>query len=424
MQLRISGGRLVDPANGIDARKDLFVSKGQVVGVGRAPAGFKARKTIDARGQIVCPGLVDLSARLREPGAEHKATIASETRAASSAGITTLCCPPDTEPVIDNPAIAELIHQRAETAGFARVVCVGAMTQGLAGELLAEMHALKAIGCVGISNAMATIGNTEILRRALEYAASCEMTVFLYPEDHWLVNKGRMHEGAVGTRLGIPGIPETAETVALSRDLLLIEQTGARAHFGRISTGRGAKMLAAAQRRGLAVSADTAAHYLYFTDRDVGTFNSAYHVRPPLRERRDRTALRAAVTRGTIGVICSDHQPHDSDAKTAPFSMTMPGISGLETLLPLILGLVEAGVVGMSEAIAAITWHPARTLGLPVGQLGVGAPADICVFDPAAIWQLQAESMLSTGKNSPWLGETMRGRATHTVFNGRLVYVR
>ena len=421
MQLRISGGRLIDPASGIDARKDVFVAQGKVVGIGRAPSGFNARKTIDARGRIVCPGLVDLAARLREPGQEHKATIASETRAASAGGITTLCCPPDTEPVIDTPAIAELIHQRAEAAGYARVVCLGAMTQRLEGELLAEMYALKGIGCVGIGNAMATVQDTEILRRALEYATSCDLTVFLYPEDHWLASKGRMHEGAIGTRLGIPGIPETAETVALSRDLLLIEQTGARAHFGRISTGRGASMLASAQRKGLAVSADTAAHYLYFTDRDVGMFNALYHVRPPLRERRDRSALRRAVKRGSIGVICSDHQPHDSDAKTAPFSVTEPGISALETLLPLTMGLVDAGLP-ISDAIAALTWHPARTLGLEVGQLHVGAPADICIFDAAQTWELQAQSMLSAGKNSPLLGRPLTGRVTQTVFNGRVVY--
>ena len=274
MRIRIANGRLIDPANGIDGIRDLYIAEGRIQSIGQAPVGFEPDRVIDARGQIICPGLVDLSARLREPGEEFKASIASETRAAASAGVTTLCCPPDTRPVIDTPAVAELIHQRADDAGMARVVTLGAMTQGLAGECLAEMHALKSEGCVGISNAQSPITNTEVARRAMEYAATCGLTVMLHAEDPWLRNRGVVHEGPVSTRLGLPGIPESAETVAVSRDLLLIEQTGVSAHFCRLSTGRAVDMVADAQRRGLPVTADVSVYHLHLTDMDVGHYNA------------------------------------------------------------------------------------------------------------------------------------------------------
>jgi len=422
MSLKITGGRLLDPANGVDKKTNVFISKGKIVGIGKGPAGFKARRTIDATGKIVCPGLVDLATRLREPGEEHKATIKSETRAAASAGITTLCCLPDTDPIIDTPAVAELIHQRADEAGYARVVCLGSMTQGLGGELLAEMGALGAEGCVGVSNANIPIVNTDVLRNAIEYAASCGLTVFLHAEDRWLAGDGCMHEGAVSARLGIPGIPETAETVCVSRDLLLLEQARARGHFGRISTARATAMLGAAQRRGLPVSADVAAHQLFLTEQDVGAYDSNFHVRPPLRTRADRNALRKALNSGVIRIICSDHQPHDIDAKTAPFSATLPGISALETLLPLTLKLVEEDVLDLSSAIAAVSAEPAHALGLKIGQLSLGATADVCIFDPKEEWQLSGREMTSAGKNSPFLGTTFKGRVHHTILAGRVVH--
>lgn len=422
MQIRIRGGRLIDPANGVDAVRDLFIANGRVAAVGRAPAGFTARREIDARGLIVCPGLVDLAARAREPGAEHKATIASESAAAAASGVTTFCCPPDTTPVIDTPAVVELVHRRAEAAGRARVVCLGALTRGLRGEALAEMDALKRAGCVGVSNALSPIADTAVLRRALEYAATCGLRVFLHPEDFWLTREGRMHEGVTATRLGIPAAAETAETVALARDLLLIEQTGARAHFCRLSSARGVRMVAEARRRGLSVTADVAVHQLHLVDEDVGDYDVMCHLRPPLRGRRDRRALRAGVARGVIDAVCSDHQPHDWDAKAAPFSVTAPGMSALETLLPLTLALVEAGALALPAAIAALTAAPARILGLEVGRLDPGRPADVCIFDPHATWTLTEDTMVSAGKNSPFLGRPLRGRVRNTLLAGRVVH--
>jgi dihydroorotase len=283
------------------------------------------------------------------------------------------------------------------------------------------MFHLKAIGCVGVSNAMSPIGDTEVLRRAFEYAATAGLTVFLHAEDPWL-GRGCLHEGPVATRLGLPGIPETAETVALSRDLLLIEQTGVRAHFCRLSSARAVALVRAAQDAGLPITADVAAHQLHLTDIDVGYYDSFCHVRPPLRSLRDREGLREGVRAGVIGAICSDHQPHERDAKTAPFEATEPGISALETLLPLTLALVGDAVLTLPEAIAALSFRPARILGIEAGSLAPGTPADVCVFDPRADWTLTEEALMSAGKNTPFLGWHLRGKVTHTFVSGRLVF--
>lgn len=423
-RIHIRGGRLVDPANQIDRVADLYIADGQIAGVGESPPGFTAEREIDAAGQVVCPGLVDLCAHLREPGLEHKATIASETQAAAAAGITTLCTPPDTTPVVDTPAVVQLLRERALGAGHARLVAVGALTQGLAGEHLSEMAALKKAGCVGIGNARTPLANTLIQRRALEYAASFDLTVFLHAEDPWLANGGCAHEGAIATRLGLPGVPEAAETAAVARDLALIEQTGVRAHFCRLSTARAVRMIARAQYDGLAVSADTAIPYLHLTEMDIADFNSLCHVTPPLRTQRDRDGLRAGVAQGTLAAICSDHQPHEPDAKLAPFPSTEPGISGLETLLPLALRLRDDAGMSLADIIARLTCEPARILGLPYGTLGPGASADVCVFDPQAHWLFSQADLRSRGHNTPFVGWEMTGQVNHTLLGGRIVYQR
>lgn len=425
MRISIVGGRIIDPAHHLDRVQDLHIHDGRIAALGKAPDGFKAERTLDARGHVVCPGLVDLCARLREPGQQHKATIASETRAAAAGGITTLCCPPDTDPVIDTPAVAELIHQRAEQAGHARVLMLGALTQGLAGAQLSEMMALTEAGCVGVSNALRPVTNTQVMRRAMEYAATHNLTVFLYAEDAWLRGKGCVHEGVVSTRLGLPGIPESAETTALARDLLLIEQTGVRAHFTHLSSARAVHMIARAQQEGLPVSAGVSAHQLYLTEMDVSDFNSDCHVIPPLRGMRDRDGLRAGVAQGIIGAICSDHQPHDPDAKLAPFMATQPGISALETLLPLTLRLVDEGVFGtLGDALAHVTYLPARQLGLAAGTLAPDRAADICIFDPNHYWTLDKNTLVSRGHNTPFAGWEFKGRVAYTLLGGKLVYER
>ncbi|MGA7801504.1 MAG: dihydroorotase [Gammaproteobacteria bacterium] len=422
--IRIHGGRVVDPANRVDRVDDLYIAEGRVVGIGAAPPDFRAQREIDATGQVVCPGLVDLCARLREPGHEHKATIASETRAAAAGGITTLCIPPDTDPVIDTPAVVQLLRERAEHTGYVRLVAIGALTHGLAGEHLSEMAALKKAGCVGVGNACAPLANSLIQRRALEYAASFDLTVFLHPEDHWLANRGCAHEGAIATRLGLPGVPEAAETAAVARDLALVEQTGVRAHFCRLSTARAVRMVARAQYDGLPVTADTAIPYLHLTEMDIADFNSLCHVAPPLRTQRDRDGLRVGVAEGTLDAICSDHQPHEPDAKLAPFPSTEPGISGLDTLLPLALRLLDDGNMQLADVISRLTCAPARILNLPYGTLSPGATADVCVFDPQASWRVTLAELNSRGRNTPFAGWELAGRVTHTLLAGRVVYAR
>jgi dihydroorotase len=422
--IQIQNGRLIDPANGIDDLCDLFIADGKVCGVGEAPAGFNADITIDASHRIVCPGLVDLCAHMREPGEEHKATIASETAAAAKSGITTLCCPPDTDPIIDSPAVATLIYRRAQHQGSARVLPIGALTKGLLGEELAEMAALKNARCAALSNGRNPLASTLVARRALEYAATFGITAFMPPEDFHLRNQGCAHEGTISARLGLPGIPEVAETMAVARDVTLAAHTGCHIHFRGLSSGAAVRMVQRACHDQLPVSADVSAHQLHLTEMDLSEFDSNCHVIPPLRSLTDRELLRKGVAEGVIGAICSDHQPHEPDAKEAPFPSTAPGISALETLLPLTLKLVQEGVLPLSDAIARLTCGPADILRLPLGRLTLGAAADVCIFDPNEHWILKAEEMASRGHNTPFLGWEFSGRVTHTLLEGNIAFER
>lgn len=421
---RIQGGRVIDPANGVDAQQDLYLAEGKVAAIGQAPDGFEVELSLDARNQIVCPGLIDMAVRLREPGLEHKANIDSECRAAASAGITTLCCPPDTDPVIDTPAVVELIRHRARQTNTTRVLTLGALTRGLDGARLSEMHALQEAGCVGVSNTLRPVANSLVERRAFEYAANFDLPVFLHADDPYLSDGGCAHEGAVATRLGLPGIPTATETATVARYLALIEQTGVRAHFCRITSQRALSMITRAQYDGLPVSTDVAVPYLFLTELDIAEFDSQCHVLPPLRTQQDRDGLRAGLAKGGVAALCSDHQPHEADAKLSPFPTTEPGISGLDSLLPMALRLVEQKVLSLADALHRISAGPAQVLGLKQGQLSVGAPADVCVFDPDHIWLLTSETMESRGHNSPFLGWEMKGRASYTLLNGRVVFGR
>lgn len=421
-RILIRGGRVVDPATALDGIHDIYLADGRIAGIGARPNGFSPDLEIDAARRIVCPGFVDLSARLREPGQEHKATIAGESEAAAAAGITTLCCPPDTDPAIDTPAVVNLIREKAEHAGKVRLLPIGALTRELGGRDLSEMSALKGAGCLAVSNAHLALANTLVLRRALEYAASHDLLVFVRPEDPALADQGCVHEGPVGTRLGLPGIPSAAETVAIAEVLALTEHTGARVHFSQLSCARAVRAIAKAQGKGLPVSADVSAHQLHLTEDDIEGFDSMCHLRPPLRTRADREALREAVRDGVVAAICSDHQPHEPDAKLDAFPATEPGMASLQTLLPLALKLVDEGALTLNRAIAALTSGPAGVLGLDLGNLRPGAPADLCVFAPEAPWTVDDETWLSGGRNTPFWGLTLRGRVTHTLLSGRVVF--
>lgn len=423
-RMRITGGRLIDPANDVDEILDLYLAEGKVQALGNEPAGFNSDRTIDAKGLVIIPGLVDLSARLREPGHEHKGTIKSETAAAARGGITTICCPPDTNPVIDTPAVADLIARTAMEVGYARVLPIGALTHNLAGRQLSEMAALTQGGCVALSNGEIPLTSSLVERRALEYATTFGITIILRPMDKDLNDNGCVHEGPVSSRLGLPGIPEVAESTAVAKELALADTIGCRIHLHNLSTRAAVKMIGRAQHDAVAVSADVAIHQLHLTDMDIEGFDSNCHVIPPLRSLRDRNELRAGVARGVIGAICSDHQPHEAEAKQAPFPSTEAGISGLETLLPLTLKLVDEGLLNLSTAIDRLTAGPADIMSLPYGRLGIGCDADICIFDPEQHWILKASDLKSEGKNTPFLGWELRGRVTHTLLGGRLVYER
>lgn len=422
--ISIVNGRVIDPFNNIDAQLDLHIKRGKIIAIGDKPAKFKADILIDAQDQLVLPGIIDMSTHLREPGQEHKATIQSEARAAAASGITTLVCNPDTDPAIDTPAVWELVKRCSKNQNKARVLAVAALTQGLKGEHLSELAALKQAGCIAASNGLQPLVSTLVERRALEYATTFDIPVILKPEDKHLKAGGCVHEGAVATRLGLPGIPSAAETVAVARDLALAEHTKATIHFRTLSTTGAARMLKDAKQAKLNVSADVAIHQLHLTEMDVDGFDSLCHVSPPLRTLADRDELRSAVAKGIIQVICSDHQPHEKDAKLAPFSETEPGISGLETLLPLTMKLVDENVLDLKTAIACLTCGPAQVLGLPYGRLDLNHVADVCIYDPEIIWQLKRENMLSQGHNTPFADWEFSGAVTHTIHKGALVYQR
>lgn len=418
----IKGGRLVDPAQKLDLVTDIYVADGIVLGIGQRPVGFSDDEVIDARGALIMPGAVDLCAHLREPGIDAKGTIYSETRAAAAGGITHVVCPPDTDPVVDSPAVANLIQERAYQAGYCHVFPLGALTKGLQGQQLAEMHALKEAGCIGFTQMRRPLKDSRVLLRCLEYAATFDLTVFFQSEDAGLSADGCAHAGPTAARLGLPGIPTAAETVALSRDLLLVEHTGVKAHFGQLSCARSVELIANAQARGLPVTADVAAHQLFLTDTQVDGFNSLYHVDPPLRSESDRAGLVEGVRSGVIAALCSDHQPHEAAAKSAPFPASEPGISAFATFLPLTYQLVRKNVLSVAEWVQRVSVNPARLLGLDAGTVRIGDDANLTVFHPDLHWTLGMDSLLSLGANTPYLGSTIKGRVIATIKDGRVTF--
>jgi len=422
MKLEIINGHLVDPKNEIDQQADVYIADGKVIAIGKKPADWHADQSINAKNKLVLPGLVELSASLREPGHEHKATVQSETQAASAAGITSLACLPTTDPVVDTPAQVELIEQLSSTSGLCNVYVIGALTTALNGENLSEMAALKAAGCVGVSNVFHPMKSSLVLRRAMEYASSQDLTVFSYPLVHALANGGCVHEGVTSSKLGLPGIPAAAETAAVAFQLALIEELNVRTHFCRLSTHRSVNMISRARFDELPITADTSILHLYLTDQEIQGFDGLCHNQPPFRTNEDREGLRNGIKDGALSAICADHQPHEIEAKLAPFQSTEPGSSTLETLLPLTLELVKEEVLTLSEAVNVVTQQPADILGIHAGNLCVGSTADACIVDLNNSWVLNSENILSSGKNTPLLGDQLNGRVTHTILNGKLIY--
>ncbi len=422
MKIHIKNGHVIDPRNGVDGVQDLFVAAGKVVALGQAPDGFHANRTIDATGLAVCPGLVDLSARLREPGYEYRATLESEMAAAVAGGVTSLVCPPDTDPPLDEPGLVEMLKYRAKNLNQARVFPLGALTQKLAGEELTEMAELADAGCIAFSHAEAPLSDSTVMMRAMQYATTFGFSVWLRPQDASLARNGVAHDGEVATRLGLPAIPSCAETIALSAILLLARETGAKIHVCRLSSREGIAMVRQAKGQGLPVTCDVGVHHAHLSELDIGFFDSNCRLVPPLRSQRDRDAIREGLRDGTIDALCSDHSPVDDDAKIRPFAEAEPGATGLELLLPLTLKWAAETGASLSEAVAKISSRPAAVLGLDNASLAPGHGADICVFDPRAWWKVEPGALKSQGKNTPFLGLEVQGKVRYTLVEGHVVY--
>ena len=422
MKIHIRNGRLVDPRNGVDRIADLYIAAGKVIGIGEAPKGYTANRTLDATGMIVSPGLVDISARLREPGYEYIATLESEMEAAVAGGVTSLACPPDTDPPLDEPGLVEMLKFRARNLNQAHVYPIGALTTGLRGERLTEMAELRDAGCVAFSQSEAPLADNHVLLLALQYASTFGFSVWLRPQDRALACHGVAHDGQVATRLGLPAIPVCAETTALSTMLILARKTGARLHVCRLSSAEAVEMVRAAKAQGMAVTCDISAHHAHLSELDIGYFDPNCNLTPPLRSQRDRDALRRGLADGTIDALCSDHTPIDEDVKQLPFSEAEPGATGLELLLPLTLKWAEESGVSLPDALSRVTAAPARLLGIDAGHLGIGGVADVCIFDPGRYWKITPAALKSQGKNTPFLGMELKAKVCFTLVEGQVVY--
>ncbi|HXV20853.1 MAG TPA: dihydroorotase [Desulfuromonadales bacterium] len=423
MKILLKGGRVVDPVHNIDDTLDLLIENGKIASISKSIETGGA-ETIDARGKLVVPGLIDIHVHLRDPGYEYKEDIVTGTRAAASGGFTSVACMPNTNPVNDNKAVTLYIRRKAAEEGCVNVFPVGSITKGLKGESLAEMGELKEAGCLAVSDDGRPVGNGELMRRALEYARPFGLTVISHAEDISLVGEGVMNEGFVATELGLKGIPWVAEDAAVARDVMLAEFSGARLHVAHVSTRGAVEIVRAAKKRGVRVTCEATPHHFTLTDEAVRGYNTNAKMNPPLRSAEDVAAVRAGLADGTIDAIATDHAPHHLDEKNVEFNIALNGIVGLETALPLSLRLVEDGVLPLKDAIARLTIGPARALGIPRGMLEVGAAADVTVIDPELKWTVSAEKLLSKSKNTPFDGWKLKGAATHTIVGGKIVYQR
>jgi dihydroorotase len=428
MKLLIQNGRVIDPASGFDQTGDVAIAAGRIVAMGQAPAGFTPNRVIDAKGCIVAPGLVDLAARLREPGQEHAGMLESEMTAAVAGGVTSLVCPPDTQPVLDEPGLVEMLRYRAEKLNLARVLPLGALTVGLKGDVLTEMGQLTAAGCVGFSQGEVPIPSTQVLQRALQYASTFGFTVWLRPQELHL-GKGVAASGPLATRMGLSGVSVAAETIALHTIFELVRSTRARVHLCRISSAQGVELVRQAKAEGLPVTADVSINSLHLTDADMGYFDSRARLTPVLRQQRDRDALRAGLADGTLDVLVSDHTPLDADAKALPFAEAEAGATGLELLWSLALKWGQDAQLPVTDVLSRITADPARVLGSTlgslqdsVGHLAVGGVADVCVLSTEGHWLVGDAALRSQGKSTPFSGYELPGRVLATVVGGQVAF--
>ncbi|WP_176054630.1 dihydroorotase [Paraburkholderia caribensis] len=422
MKIHIQGGTLIDPVASTEQQQDVFIAAGKIVALGNAPADFNAARTIDAKGLYVAPGFVDLSARLREPGFEHKATLESEMAAALAGGVTSLVCPPDTDPVLDEPGLVEMLKFRARNLNRAHVYPLGALTVGLKGQVITEMVELTESGCIGFSQADTPVVDTQVLLRALQYANTYGYTVWLRPQDAYLAKGGVAASGPLASRLGLSGVPVSAETIALHTIFELVRVTGARVHLSHLSSAAGVELMRAAKAEGLPVTCDVTINHVHLIDIDIGYFDAQFRLDPPLRSQRDREAIRAGLLDGTIDAICSDHTPVDDDEKLLPFAEATPGATGLELLLSLTVKWADEAGISLAKALNRITAAPADVLKLPAGRIEPGATADLCVLDRNAHWRIEPRALKSQGHNTPFLGYELPARVRATVVSGQIAF--
>jgi dihydroorotase len=422
MRLSIQNGRLIDPASGHDAVAGVYIDGSRIVAIGEAPAGFGAERTIDAAGLVVAPGLIDLCARMREPGSEGALKV--EMKAALAGGVTGVVTPPDTDPPLDEPSLVRMLRQRSREAAGARIYPLGALTAQLAGEALAEIETLHETGCVAFMQTGALPRDTSVLYQALRYAQTFDLPVWLRPVDASLAGGGVAGAGALAGRYGLPSVPVLAETVALHTIFEMQRATGVRVHLCRLSSAAGVELVRQAKREGLPVSADVGIHHVHLIDVDIGYFDANFRLDPPLRTQRDREAIVAALADGTLDAICSDHAPVAADDKLLPFSEAEPGATALETLLPLVLKWARAAGLPLARALARVTSEPARILGEDTGRIAVGAKADLAIFDPLAPWIVAPEALASSGKNTPFAGYELEGRIRCTIVGGEVRFDR
>ena len=428
MSVLIKGGRVIDPASGLDAIADVAVADGRVVGIQTIPADFRPSHILEARACVVAPGLIDLAARLREPGHEHARMLESEMAAAVAGGVTRLVCPPDTDPVLDEPGLVEMLRFRSEKLNLARLHPLGALTRKLAGDTLTDMVELSEAGCVAFSQAELPLANTLVMQRAFQYASTFDFAVWLRAQDFYL-GRGVAASGALATRMGLSGVPVAAETIALHTIFELMRATGVRVHLCRLSSAAGVALVREAKREGLRLSCDVSINSLHLIDGDIGYFDSRARLNPPLRQQRDREALQAGLAEGTIDALVSDHTPVDEDAKALPFAESEAGATGLELMLSLSLKWGAQRGLSLAQSLAPICSGPAKVIGPSlgaqsegVGRVQVGALADLCVFDPAAAWTVGADSLRSQGKHTPFSGYELPGRVRYTLVGGRLAF--
>jgi dihydroorotase len=424
-RLLIRNGRVVDPSQGLDQGMDILVEDGIVAAIGERLDAPARVKTIDAAGLVVAPGFIDLHTHLREPGLEYKETIESGSRAAVAGGFTAICCMADTEPANDDPSVTTFIRERAEQAGLARIYPVGALSKGLEGQEMAEIGEMAKAGAVAVSDDPRPVANALLLRRALEYARSFDLPVAVHEEDLDLSDGGSMHEGAVSTRIGLRGMPTSAEEVMVARDVLLAELTGGRLHLCHLSTSIGFDLVRVAKRRKLAVSCEVAAHHFVLTDEDVAgaNYDPNWKTNPPLRNASEVEAILQAVYDGTVDAIVSDHEPHHADEKELDFADAPFGIIGLETAVPLALDrLVHARVIGLMQLVRMMSTRPAEIYSLPGGSLREGVPADITILDLRALRTVDPSSFKSLARNTPFAGMRLKGWPVATIVGGNIVW--